>query len=307
MSGIIINNEIIYTGPSWAAHSYSHADGPTDNEVSIGDMFATEFELSYGDNRQGWLPTVGASNRLCVEKIKLYQRKYINQTPPVIWILCDPVARIYYDEQTVRQTWPCYKDDIETEQWVTKLIHSPDWMTIRNELLHCDLSDMNDLGLPIGILGSHSDIDPLDVVNYENLTVIEPSWQNILCQEAGITGMVPNVGADFLHQTLKIHCKEKEITDHIKKNNMEQRNFWQPGKDTAVLMSLLMTKMWNWQSAQVNDVDESLVDYVFSQYAVWEQLEEAGLFNWVHPNILGNQIFYEHTKDKMWKFINDNI
>ena len=37
-----------------------------------------------------------------------------------------------------------------------------------------------------------------------------------------------------------------------------------------------------------------------------KQLEEKQLFNWAHPSVEGNLVFYEHVKYKMEKFVNAN-
>ena len=60
----------------------------------------------------------------------------------------------------------------------------------------------------------------LHLKEYENLTVIEPSWQNILCEHVGIKGM--KLSQDFLHQTLKVYVKLEEIENHIKNYNLDK-------------------------------------------------------------------------------------
>ena len=53
-----------------------------------------------------------------------------------------------------------------------------------------------------------------------------------------------------------------------------------------------------------SSIEPSIIDYINEQYEVWRQLEDKGLFNWVHPSIEGNMIFYEHVKNKMENFVN---
>lgn len=310
-NGIVMqhDNDIIYIGPSWAVQSYSTplGDDGDGNKINIGDMFAEEFNHTFGKNKQAWLPTHGIGNLTGVDRIK----DVIKIKRPIIWVLCDPLARLYYIKDKKQMSWPSYKEDeivyenINSETWVDTFFKNSNWLEQRNKLLHADLKDMNSLEYPIGILGSHSDITYEDVKEYENLTVIEPSWQNILCEHAGIKGMKPNLGADFLHQTLKVYVKLEEIENHIKNYNLDKYS-WMPSKRTRQLMTMIMDPIIKWKGAMIpeSSIEPSIIDYINEQYEVWRQLEDKGLFNWVHPSIEGNMIFYEHVKNKMENFVN---
>jgi len=310
-NGIVMqhDNDIIYIGPSWAVQSYSTplGDDGDGNTINIGDMFAKEFNHTFGKNKQAWLPSHGIGNLTAVHRIK----SFIKIKKPIIWVLCDPIARLYYIKDTKHMCWPSYKEDeivyenINSATWVDTFFKNPNWLKQRNKLLHADLQDMNSLGYPIGILGSHSDITHEDVKEYENLTVIEPSWQNVLCEHVGIKGMSPNLGADFLHQTLKIYVKLEEIENHIKKYDLDKYS-WIPSKRTRQLMTMVMDPIIKWKGSMIpeSNIESSIIDYINEQYEVWKQLEDKGLFNWVHPSIEGNMIFYEHVKHKMENFVN---
>ena len=308
------DNDIIYIGPSWAVQSYSTpmGDDGDGSEINIGDLFAEEFNHSFGKKRHAWLPSHGISNSSCVDRcISSGNVQRHIQKKPILWVLCDPLARLYYDKTKRTMTWPYYKEDeivvkaVKVESWVDRFFKNPNWLKQRNELLHVELKLMNDLGVPIGILGAHSDITYEDVIPYENLTVIEQSWQKILCNHANIEPMPTNLGADFLHQTLKIYIKQADIENHLRVNNLD-KYVWRSGEATKQLMTLIMNPTTIWKGSRSNEdsIEPSIIDYIHEQYDVWRQLEDKGLFNWVHPSIEGNLIFYEHVKNNMERFIN---
>ncbi len=309
------DNDFVYTGPSWAVQSYSSPLGDKSDEpnINIGDMFAKEFKHSLGTHNHAWLPRHGNSNTKCVLEIKKWQkRKEHGVEPfsgPVIWVLCDPLARLYFDPETGQQTWPLYKKEtilyksVTYNKFIENLLCSNDWLSYRQRLLHMDLKEMNELNMPIGIIGSHSDITYVDVEPYENLTVIEPSWQNVLCEHAVIKGMSPNLGADFVHQTIKAYTSEDEIHAYIEKNNIDKYR-WALNEKVGKLMTMLMSRVFDPKITKF--VHPDVVDYVHGQYDCWKQLEEKQLFNWVHPSVEGNLVFYEHVKYKMEKFVNAN-
>ena len=311
---VLYDNDIIYIGPSWAVQSYSTPLGNDGDgkDINIGDMFAEEFNHTFGKKRHAWLPTHGIGNLTCVQRC-LSSGNISNQVKkkPVIWVMCDPIARLYYEKETRKMCWPSYQESeiitkgINVGSWVDRFFKNPDWLEQRNELLHLDLEAMNSLEVPIGILGAHTDVTYEDVKPYENLTVLEPSWQNILCEHAGIKGMNPNLGADFLHQTLKIYIKQADIEKHMQAHNLDKYT-WRPGESTRQLMSLIMNPIMSWKGSTIkkNNIEPSIIDYIHEQYDVWKQLEDKGLFNWVHPSIEGNMIFYEHVKHKMENFVN---
>ena len=125
---------------SWAVQSYSSLNN--DKKINIGDMFAKEFNHTFGKNKQ-WLPTHGIGNLTGVDRIKDYS--FIKR--PIIWVLCDPLARLYYIKDKKIMSWPSYKEDeivyenINSETWVDTFFKNSNWLEQRNKLLHADLKD----------------------------------------------------------------------------------------------------------------------------------------------------------------------
>lgn len=309
-SGIMnkYDNDFIYTGPSWAVQSYSTPLGNdgVGNTINIGDLFAKEFNHSLGSYREAWLPAHGVGNKKCCEEIRRWGHvDGWKPIKPIIWVLCDPFARLYYNTLKNEMCWPHYKEDeivfkhVKVEHFLNTFFKSKDYLEERKKLLHADLEDMNNLGMPIGILGAHSDIDYEDVEPYENITVLEPSWQKVLCNHSGVRPMEPNWGADFVHQTLKMYLKEDKIMSFMKENKIDKYT-WKDNIFTRKLMDFVMDTV----IGRSDGIEPTLVQHVHGQYECWRQLELKGLFNWVHPSITGNLVFYEHVKHKMEKFVN---
>jgi hypothetical protein len=286
------HKDFIYTGPSWAVQSFSTPDGRLDKEtVNIGHMFANEFGLSVE-----WCPRMGVSNTGLCETIR---RLELPQHIPIVWIYCDPIGKIYYNKEQHQMTWPCYVSKYET--WVEQFLISEHWKQKRRELANTELDEMNQLGHPIALLGSHSDIHQHQIDSFNNLTLIQDSWQKLLTQEIGVEPFKDYMGVDFLHQTIRIFLKDKEIFDHIKKNKLNKFK-WEKNTATRILMGLL----YNREKTVSDKINSNLVDVIHETYALWDKIQEYNLWNGVHPNIEGNKIFYEKVKYKLKGFIDDN-
>jgi len=48
----------------------------------------------------------------------------------------------------------------------------------------------------------------------------------------------------------------------------------------------------------------AVVDAISDQFKFWKQMELRKVFNWVHPNTLGNQIFAREIKPKIYQWLN---
>ena len=310
MSGIAMRYDFAYIGPSWAVQSYSSPLGLEDKiKINIGVMFSEEFGYGLGHNKKLWLPRMGVSNFWCVDEIK--NRNIVENYPgiPIIWLMCEPLGDCYYHSKEHDMTWPHYKEDeildngFTVEQWVEKLLCGGNWKETRETLLHMALKRMNDLGTPIGLIGSHSDISEKQVEKYENITVIEPSWQRVLAEHCELEPLEEYIGVDFYHQTIKIFLKDKEVMDHMRKHNMDKYKYT-PSGVTKKLMSMIMSKETkiDWESG----IDGNLINTVYDVYNHWDIFEQKKIWNWVHPNIRGNKIFYDKIKYKIKEFIDDN-
>lgn len=296
ISGIIVKYDFAYIGPSWAVQSYSSPLGLEDKvKINIGEMFSEEFGYGLGHKRKLWLACMGKSNFWCVEEIHRHLKKFPDI--PIIWLTCEPLGDLYYNSKEHTMSWPYYQEN----EIVETLLCKGDWLKSRSKLFDMSLKKMNDLGHPIGILGSHCDIFPEQVEQYENLTVIEPSWQKHLAERCGIEPLQNYIGADFYHQTIKIFLKDKEIIKYMNENNID-KNVHDPKKSRKLMDIIMSRKNIDWESK----IDSDLINTVYDVYNHWECFEEQKLFSWVHPNRQGNKIFYDKVKYKIKEFIDDN-
>jgi len=305
-SGIAMRYDFAYIGPSWAVQSYSSPLGLEDKiKVNIGEMFSQEFGYGLGHNQKLWLACMSVSNFWCIEEVKRNLKEYPNV--PIIWLTCEPLGDCYYNSSEHRMSWPHYEekeildDGSSVEEFIETLLCSGDWRTARLKLFDMSLKRMNELGNPIGILGSHSDIFPEQVEQYENLTVIESSWQKHIAEKCDIDPLENYIGPDFYHQTIKIFLKDKEIVEHMSKHNID-KHIHDPDKSGKLMDMIMNRKKIDWESK----IDSDLINTVYDVYNHWERFEENKLFNWVHPSIQGNKIFYNKVKYKIKEFIDDN-
>jgi hypothetical protein len=197
---------------------------------------------------------------------------------------------------------------------VEKFLTSSNWEELRFDLADVDLKILNEMGNPIGLIGSHSDILPEQVEKYENLTVLEPSWQFVIAKEVGITTGY-RWGVDFAHQMIKVFLENSNITNYLEDNKIET-----PDKDEYGFADSfgkikyipkskgerLMKIIFNNFGYRHKSIDKKLVDVIDDTYNFWKLLEEKGIFTWVHTNIKGNKVFHKHIKTKVKKFIDDH-
>jgi len=293
--------DFIYIGPSWATRSYEDPLGEdTTNQINIGDMLAKEYGYSFGKDKVGWCPEIGVSNGLCCNEIR---KRGLPNDVPIVWFSCDPVGNIYYRKENHDMSWPSYVednilyDDVRCDDWVESFLTSKDWREKRRHYFDTQLAEMNSLGNPIALMGSHTDVMKEQVEKYENITLIESSWQRVLAEYCGIIPLDDYMGVDFIHQAMKIFIKDKEIVDHMRKSNLSKYEAWAD--------NILAHFIHAYTSADEYSkrLDDDLVHNIHKTYAQWEQFEEAGVFTWVHPNIKGNEIFYDKVHKKLHKFI----
>lgn len=310
MSGIVMRYDFAYIGPSWAVQSYSSPIGLTDKiKINLGEMFSEEFGYGLGHDKKLWLPKMSVSNTWCVNEIK--NKKILRDYPrlPIVWVMCEPIGDCYYNSKKHQMTWPHYYEEAildnghTVKDWVERMLTGGMWKETRETLIDMTLKRMNDLDTPIGLIGSHSDIPERLVEKYENINVIAPSWQRVLAEECGVEPLDEYVGVDMWHQTTKIFLKDKEIVEHMNKNNIDK--YMHSVSDiTKKLMSLVMSKEINYDFT--SGVDSHLINTIYDVYNHWDIFEQNKLWNWVHPSIKGNTIFYEKIKYKIKDFIDDN-
>ncbi len=288
----IIMHDFIYAGPSWAVQSFETPGGDDAQKVNIGDMFAQEYNLSALR-----VPKMGVSNGWLCEQVR---RSGASQDTPIIWVYCEPLGKLYHKRTEHDMAWPCYLE--QYQHTVAMLLTRDDWRQYRSNIADSELAEMNSLGHPIGIVGSHADILPEQVADYENLTVIEPSWQQILASHCRITAMPEHIGVDFIHQTIKIYAKDEKIFNYIKQYNLSRWMGYEEVKG-AVCRGLMKLVYGDQVPEPYEHVNADVIQTIHEHYEYWKQFEEAGVWSWVHPNIRGNEIFYRHVKTKLKGFI----
>lgn len=87
----------------------------------------------------------------------------------------------------------------------------------------------------------------------------------------------------------------------MNENNID-KNVHDPKKSGKLMDIIMSRKNIDWESK----IDGDLINTVYDVYNHWERFEENKLFNWVHPSIQGNKIFYDKVKYKIKEFIDDN-
>jgi hypothetical protein len=161
----------LYVGASWAHRSYNTDDESEDWHTSI----RKETRINILD-----LSVPGTSNRWHIENIKsnpAYQNR------PILWIYCEPLFDLTY-----------YTGMTEVD-----LIEKEDWLDVRKYVNQKILEEIDTLEVPVGLVGSHSDVFDC---NRKNLEVLLSSYQKTLCDIAGTQYDFLGWGPERLHKAI---------------------------------------------------------------------------------------------------------
>jgi len=175
----------VYAGPSWAKRSF---DDPA-KIIEISNL-AKEWELPYFSCAEE-----GSNN--------LQQVQYVKTTPtdlPIIWVMCEPLVELTIPDDILSKT-SLYRIH-RKKVLIKKYLSTPDHLSIRQIINFEQLSAMNALNRPIGLIGGHSDIRDSDITFFKNITIIDNSWQNFLAKFAGIEHNQYNFGYEISHRIL---------------------------------------------------------------------------------------------------------
>jgi hypothetical protein len=222
-----------YVGPTWAEKSFD-ADQNT-----IPTNFAKEWNLR------------------CVQQIfpsmpPLSIAKRVRTDLPIVWVYSDPwgnvpeIANVSFAEFVSRE----------------------DWFDIWQECNDVVLKKINDLGVPVLIIGTHC-----DVINchYSNITVAHPSMQKWMAEQIDLFKndkiVVPEEGIVISH------CIAHEI--YFK--------FFTENEDVQV--------------------DSGLKDLVLDHWIFWRRLEQMNLVYDTHPTRYSYEKFSKLIKPCVEKFI----
>jgi len=151
---------ILYTGPSWAALSYDVPGGDWNNYTNL----LKEWNLDLVNSSLR-----GSSNISCLRRIKKIDKKI----DKIIWIYCEPLVSIRQGSRYKEQS---YHDSKQCIRFLT----CNDPYDFRCNLAEKELKEISMLDIPIGLIGSHSDVFE-ETLNFNNLFMLEQSWQKFMC------------------------------------------------------------------------------------------------------------------------------
>ena len=146
--------QFIYTGPSWAAHSYDDPD-----KIVEPTNLAIQWGVEHVD-----LSQAGSSVMRNAIQIESYFKT--NTKLPIIWVYNEPILNLH---------------DV-TGLTVQEFLRRSDWQNVWRECNNQCLQRIASLGCPVLLIGAHSDVIGCD---YPNITVAHPSWQRWLAKKAG--------------------------------------------------------------------------------------------------------------------------
>lgn len=188
--------KFIYTGPSWG-------------ELSYEPMQDFDVWPNYTNLALEWdIPCYNVAKRAnnnyqCIDSVRA-----LNKDLPVVWIMCEPLVAILNDGPRQHE-----------------YLQSKDHLAFRQELLQQQLCAMNDLGLPIGIVGAHSDIRHSDITGFNNLSIIHPSWQNFLARQTTVPSRNYNWGYEIAHVMFRVFPEVKP-SDQLVMDMYDGLDFW---------------------------------------------------------------------------------
>lgn len=170
---------IAYVGPSWANRSYDTPMGEESNYTNI----ALELKLRVED-----LTHFGASNQFFIDYFTDVRTKKYDG---IIWVYSEPI--------------------IETKN-VKEFLESDDCWNIRRAINQNLLQQMNNLGIPIALIGAHSDI--VDCNDSKSITIIHPSWQKFLANYAGVK-LEHGWGCEIAHRMYMVDNPTAKLSKNL--------------------------------------------------------------------------------------------
>ena len=233
----------IYAGPSWAVSSFPESQDSTN--------LAWEWEISN-------IGTAAHGSSV------IYQRDSISEVLethrlPIIWVYNEPL-------NSVIETM-----GIDLSVFVTR----KDWKQILAECNRYCLAQINNLGVPVLLIGGHSDVVDCD---YPNITVGCHSWQKWLAEQSGMS----------------------VVDDIIKVTPPDGGNY-----DLGHCWGAETVHRYLHQHPDVKP-DPDLLNAVWDVYYFWDELQRRDWFFEVHPNKRGNIEFAKFLKPTVDKFLEEN-
>lgn len=222
--------KFIYTGPSWGELSYE--------PMQDFDVWPNYTSLALEWNIPCHNIAKRANNNYqCIDSVKA-----LNKDLPVVWVMCEPLVAILHNVPAQHEYLQCN-----------------DHLSFRQDLLQQQLSAMNNIGLPIGIVGAHSDIRQQDVDNFSNLSIIHPSWQNFLASTASVESRNYNWGYEIAHVMFRVFPEVKP-TDQLVMDMYDGLDFWKKLEREKVFCDVHPNKLGNIQFAE--HIKQRVADFI---------------------------------------------
>jgi hypothetical protein len=226
-----------YVGPTWAQKSF---DSP---ELLLEPTnFAKQWQLPYVEQVFPSTPPLTIAQKVRTDL-------------PIVWVYSDPWGNV------PEITGIAFKDYVSRTDWFEIWQHCNDHI----------LRTINNIGVPILLIGTHCDIIACN--NYPNINVAHASMQKWMAQQAG---MLTNNQICIPNENITInHCFAAEIYSRFLHENSKV------------------------------DGDLILKDLLIDHWIFWKQLEKAGYMYDVHPTKKSYTQFAELLRPTLLDFLND--
>lgn len=230
----------IYAGPSWAASSY-----PVDAN-------STNLSLEWN------LPCINVSRPASstFDQLDAIRRQSQSAHRPVIWIYNDPLTVL----------------ESVTSKSLRDFVQDPFWFEIYREVNQICLDRINDIGMPVLLIGGHCDVFDCD---HENITIAHPSWQKWMAETSGmrvLDGVIDVEPTDGGNYQLDL-CWGAEVVQRFLHLNQGVK------------------------------AHASLVDSMWDIYFFWDELQRRDWFFEVHPNKRANIEFAKFLRSTVNLFL----
>jgi hypothetical protein len=231
----------VYTGPSWAVSSF-----PNDRPYHITTNLASEWNINcinYAKNGNDTL-----------ESFELVKTSSL----PIIWVYEEPIK--------------CLTK--ATGMGLDQFVSRQDWKEIWSEVNQFCLKKISSIGVPVLLIGGHSDI--VDC-NYTNIKVAHVSWQKFLADKASM------------------NVNQKSIT--VKPPDSKEFQI-------DLCWGVEIVQCFVYTNPKIIPV-QSLIDNIWHIFCFWKQLEKSGWFYGVHPNYRATVTFAQYLKPMVLEFLQD--
>ena len=257
--------KFLYTGASTACKAFVTNDGNDEMSklISMGKLFSAYTDYELVDES-----SYGKPNHWLIDEIN---RKGYSKELPIYWLYGDPLMGLFFDGDRTFPDIPEKNSDIFYE------CVTGDWKKVFYEVADRELEYLNSFGYKIGFVASSGDIEPWQVENYENLTVIDSSWSTPVAEKCNTNYTKPYLNSHLLHQAINWFFPEALSI-----------NIWQ--------------ELWCNDPAELKGhpkISPLIVDKIYEIYRVREDMEKAGYFTHIHPNLESNLMYHNIVKDKV--------